>query len=359
MSTVDSIKRPITISDTQAEQLLHDLVAIPSPSNQEAEAVHFLVSWMRAHGYDNAYVDEAGNAVGCIGKGRRDIILLGHIDTFVGNPPVRSEGRLLYGRGSVDAKGPLCAFAVAAAQAQVSSDTRLVVVGAVEEESRSSRGARHIAAHYRPALCVIGEPSRWDRITLGYKGRLVLEWNWHGALAHSAGSVLSPAEHAVNYWQNILTYTEQFNADRTRIFDTLDATMLDINTGQDGAYGWAKMTIGFRLPPGLHPQTVADELQPQNEATVRAYGMEQAVTSEKDSILSRVLRAAIRQEGGVPAFVHKTGTADMNVVAPVWNCPIVAYGPGDSSLDHTPNEHVDLGEYLRAIRVLKYALERL
>ena len=49
----------------------------------------------------------------------------------------------------------------------------------------------------------------------------------------------------------------------------------------------------------------------------------------------------------------------MNIVGPVWNCPIFAYGPGDSALDHTPDEHIDLDEYLRAIRVLTQALSRL
>jgi [amino group carrier protein]-lysine/ornithine hydrolase len=43
----------------------------------------------------------------------------------------------------------------------------------------------------------------------------------------------------------------------------------------------------------------------------------------------------------------------------VWKCPIVAYGPGDSALDHTPDEHIDLDEYLRAVRVLTSALARL
>ncbi len=49
----------------------------------------------------------------------------------------------------------------------------------------------------------------------------------------------------------------------------------------------------------------------------------------------------------------------MNIVAPIWDCPIVAYGPGDSSLDHTPEEHLDLDEYLRAIDVLADVLSRL
>ncbi len=49
----------------------------------------------------------------------------------------------------------------------------------------------------------------------------------------------------------------------------------------------------------------------------------------------------------------------MNVVGPVWNCPILAYGPGDSSLDHTPDEHLDLAEFRQAIAVLARVLHLL
>jgi LysW-gamma-L-lysine carboxypeptidase len=49
----------------------------------------------------------------------------------------------------------------------------------------------------------------------------------------------------------------------------------------------------------------------------------------------------------------------MNVVAPLWQCPVVAYGPGDSALDHTPDEHLDLDEYWRAVVVLESCLTRL
>ena len=348
----------ISIADTVAEQLLHDLVATESPSTKEASASELLDQWMRDNGYASAFVDEAGNAVGIIGNGSRDIVLLGHIDTFAGNPPVKIEGRLLYGRGSVDAKGSLCTFAVAGLRANLPGDVRLIVIGAVEEEASSSKGARFATSQYQPEMCVIGEPSNWDRITLGYKGRLLLEYEWRGALAHSAGQLMSAPEHAVNYWQTVLAYTAEFNADETRIFAQLDATLQEINSGQDGAYGWSRALVGFRIPPAITPQEVETALQPET-GTIRAYGHEVAFVADKDSPLSRAFRGSIRAKGGRPRFVYKTGTADMNIVGPIWDCPIVAYGPGDSALDHTPDEHIDLDEYLRAIDVLAEVLSRL
>jgi LysW-gamma-L-lysine carboxypeptidase len=96
-------------------------------------------------------------------------------------------------------------------------------------------------------------------------------------------------------------------------------------------------------------------------ATLRFHGYERAWRAERNSFLVRGFLAAIRDiEPAVrPSFVVKTGTSDMNVVAPAWQCPILAYGPGDSSLDHTPNEHLNLDEYWRAILVLEKALHNL
>jgi LysW-gamma-L-lysine carboxypeptidase len=75
----------------------------------------------------------------------------------------------------------------------------------------------------------------------------------------------------------------------------------------------------------------------------------------------RSFLAAIRSvaPGEKAGFVVKTGTSDMNVVAPVWGCPIVAYGPGDSSLDHTPSEHLPLDEYWRAVLIMEQTLRNL
>ena len=348
-----------TSSASSAENLLHDLVSIASPSRHEAEASAFLVDWMNANDYDQAYMDEAGNAVGVIGSGAREIVLLGHIDTFAGFPPVRREGRLLYGRGAVDAKGPLCAFAAAARQAAPPDDIRVVVIGAVEEEAATSRGARHALDCFQPDFCVIGEPSHWDRITLGYKGRLLLDWRWEGGLAHSAGAAPSPAERALEYWRAVEALSDEFNQGIDSIFARLDASLRDINTRQDGVNGVAEMTLGLRLPPGVTPASLEQQLPPANGASLSARGAEQAYTGDRNSELSRLFRRAIRAAGGVPRFLYKTGTSDMNVVGPRWNCPILAYGPGDSALDHTPAEHIDLDEYQQAIHVLATVLESL
>lgn len=66
-----------------------------------------------------------------------------------------------------------------------------------------------------------------------------------------------------------------------------------------------------------------------------------------------------RFQGGEPRFVYKTGTADLNVVAPVWQCPTLVYEPGDSTLDHTPDERLELDDYTHAVKVLRRVLKGL
>ncbi len=351
-------------------ELLENLVAIPSPSGEEEAAVAFLTRWMAKNGLQ-AFIDEAGNAVGQKGNGPNNIILLGHIDTFPGNPPPHRKGNLLYGRGSVDAKGSLCAFVAAASAVNVPVDWRLTVVGAVEEESAASKGARHILAqtlNAPPRYCIIGEPSRWDRVTLGYRGRLLLHLTLRVPFSHSAGQGDLPAEQGVKLWQAIKAYTTGVNQGLLQgAFNRLDVSLRAINSHDEGAFGRVELSLGFRLPPGISPDALKDDMRrlidracgEDAEIFLKFSGAEAAHRSEKSTPPVRAFLKAIRAQGGKPRFVVKTGTSDMNVVAPVWQVPILAYGPGDSSLDHTPQEHLDITEYLKAIQVLQTALGEL
>ena len=125
------------------------LVSQYSPSGQEHGAVEWLVARMKSLGYDDAFIDEAGNAVGVMGSGEKQVVLLGHIDTVPGEIKVEQCDNLLYGRGSVDAKGPLACFVDAVAQAGAKDGWQFVVIGAVEEE-RDSEGARFVVEQYKP-----------------------------------------------------------------------------------------------------------------------------------------------------------------------------------------------------------------
>lgn len=75
--------------------------------------------------------------------------------------------------------------------------------------------------------------------------------------------------------------------------------------------------------------------------------------------MARALLAGIRQEGSRPGYLLKTGTSDMNIMGPAWNCPFWPTAPAIPSLDHTPEEHIEIEEYLATIRVLEAALGKL
>jgi LysW-gamma-L-lysine carboxypeptidase len=114
----------------------------------------------------------------------------------------------------------------------------------------------------------------------------------------------------------------------------------------------------MRVPVGLTIAEVEKQIERfKNGARVEFSSEEEPFRADKNNALVRAFLSSIRSAGGSPAFTLKTGTADMNIVGPIWKCPIVAYGPGDSTLDHTPNEHLDLAEYERAINVLAHVLE--
>jgi LysW-gamma-L-lysine carboxypeptidase len=48
----------------------------------------------------------------------------------------------------------------------------------------------------------------------------------------------------------------------------------------------------------------------------------------------------------------------MNLFAKSCSIPMIAYGPGDSSLDHTEDEHVSINEYLSSIEVFANAIKQ-
>ena len=343
--------------------LLTGLLQQFSPTGQESGAVAYLVDAMRQLGFQ-AHMDSIGNAVGTIGSGSREIVLLGHIDTVAGEITIRQENDSLYGRGSVDAKGPLASFVAAASQAQISPDWRITVIGAVGEEG-DSRGARYLCDNYpAPEMAVIGEPSSWNAITLGYKGSLWARVSIHQPASHTASGATSACDQAVMFWNQFSNEIAAINEGKTRLFDRLSPSIRTMDFKSDGFTDHAILNLNVRLPQGIDLQTMLSMMDVCKEKTGVSPEIEvpdymPAYLGDKNTPLVRAFLAGIRAAGGTPGFKLKTGTADMNLVAPAWNCPAIAYGAGDSTLDHTANEHIEIPEYLLGIQVLKAALEKI
>src|SRR5919201_1670735 len=185
-------------------ELLEGMLAIPSPSTQERPLGQWLVARLRGMGFA-ARSDEAGNVVAYWGGGPREVMLLGHIDTVPGFIPVRRDKKRLFGRGAVDAKGPLAAAITAVARQSVGTGVRFTVIGAVEEEG-SSRGARHLVSRRAPDQLVILEPSGWDAVTLGYKGSLRVRYRLAQPMGHGAGPNDSAGDKAIAFVRRLQDY---------------------------------------------------------------------------------------------------------------------------------------------------------
>lgn len=354
-----SAARDLGIGDERAVDLLEEMVKTPSLCGQEDAVAAVLLEAMSTAGF-RVERDAAGNVIGEAGPAgaTRTVIVLGHMDTVPGEIPVEQRGGALWGRGVVDAKGPLATAVVAASRAARQARSRIRVIGAVQEEGPSA-GARHLAGDPAPDWLVIAEPSGWDCVVLGYKGSQRFTVEITQPCSHTAGAETSAPERAVAFWNALVAWCAE-RGSGTSTFDSVSATLIDMNSHSDGLHATATLQIGLRLPLGEAPEVVRTEVQSLlPDGRFHFQPGEPAVRGEKNNPLVAAFLRSIRECGGTPRFKVKTGTSDMNVVGPAWRCPMVAYGPGDSRFDHTPEERLPIEDYLRAIAVLTHVLQEL
>ncbi len=358
------------MNDSEAVSLLSGAVSIPSVSGAEAGLANWLAVRLGPL-TDRSGTDAAGNFIATLGDGPIRLYFLGHIDTVPGDIPVRLEGGTLWGRGSVDAKGSFCSHIAGALRAfaehpSLRSRLSVTLIGAVGEETPGSAGARHAVRTLPPPdLLVIGEPSGWQSLTIGYKGRRHLNIAVSCPAAHSAGQAPSAADSLLAACNAMSAAAAGMVPDHSP-FSTVQLSVTGLASSSDGLEQTAEATVSLRLPPGVSCAAAAETLgqaamsaaQPACLRIRMSEGVD-AVLGQRDSVLSRVFRQAIRQRGGRPSFKVKTGTSDMNVVAPGWPAPVLAYGPGDSALDHAPDERLETAEYLASVAVTAEAVRLL
>ncbi|MBC7240154.1 MAG: M20/M25/M40 family metallo-hydrolase, partial [Chloroflexi bacterium] len=145
---------------------------------------------------------------------------------------------------------------------------------------------------------------------------------------------------------------EKLNEGKDSPIDRVDMKVREIVSTSDGLTERLHLGVSFRLPLWIDPDELLNILGDGWKPHFKA----KAYRCERNNPLVSAFNRAIRSKGLKPKHKMKSGTADMNLLAPVWGCPSVAYGPGDSSLDHTPREHINIKEYLLSIEILKEVL---
>nr|WP_267623000.1 [LysW]-lysine hydrolase [Halobium salinum] len=350
---------------TEGRRLLYDLVSTPSPTGEERAAAERLVAFFEAHDRE-VWLDEVGNVRA---PADDSVLLTSHVDTVPGDIPVEVKPGVddedvdtnpdepcLWGRGSVDATGPLAAMAVAAVETGVS------FVGVVGEET-DSRGARHLVEDRAeaPGAVVNGEPSGWDGVTLGYRGFLAGTYVAASESGHTSRPDANAIEAAMDWWGAV--EAEFDPEDYVPVFEQVTTKPVGVDGGDsaDGLSVEVTMDVQLRVPPKLTPDEVreradshlgvgSDDGEPFG--TVHWEEPIPPVMESPRTEVARAFRVAIRGAGADPRLLRKTGTSDMNLFAEAWDCPMATYGPGDSSLDHAPNEHLSLAEFDRSVEVL-------
>jgi [amino group carrier protein]-lysine/ornithine hydrolase len=364
------------MSEQKAIRFLTNLLGIYSPSGKEENIGSFLIQEMTKLGFEVGR-DAIGNVIGVIGDGEPVILLCGHMDTVAGHMPLRVEEGKIYARGAVDAKGPLAAMVMAAVA--VAKEPRFkgkILIASVVEEEATSRGVRHLITEgIKADYAIFGEPSGVENITIGYKGQIQLKIVIKTETGHSSTPWLfdNALDKAYELWVKIKRSYPYPTLDLAESpFNAVTVCLIKVGGGRANSVipFEAEMNIDVRVPIHFTTDQISEEIQKiindyqaANPKTILKASVLDTVEPfevNKTSPLVHTLSSSVRKVLKKPAtLLRKTGTGDMNILGKAMNLPIVTYGPGDSHLDHTADEHIVISEYLNAIEVYKETLLKL
>jgi LysW-gamma-L-lysine carboxypeptidase len=350
-------------------EFLQQGIEIPSFSGNEAEFGDFLYNKMAGLGF-KVEKDSSGNIIGQIGKGRPDLLLSSHMDTVIGTIPVKVSGDNIYGRGAIDAKGCLISMVCAAARFIGKNILGKVIVAGIVEEESSLKGITSLLQTLeKPDFAIFGEPSGIDRICTACKGRLHLHLtvrtNLGSLHVSSSNGNLNAIHEAINFWQQLNNRMQEkpFQGKTPYFSVEPNITLMQGGAATNILPDTCTLDIDLRFPPGLNStqilstiDTIIQGLQTQSGVQISYEVLSQieGFRAEKETNLVNALKSAIEQITNAEAkFLRKSGTNFMALIGNKWQIPVVSYGPGDPSVEHTPREHINIGEFQKTIDVLE------
>lgn len=358
----------------ESVEFLTSMLRHYSPSGREGKVANLLIARMGELGFENVHLDRTGNVLGQTGTGPPTILLCGHLDTVPGRLSVKTDGVRIWGRGAVDAKSSLAALLEAASNfVQKPIDGRVIVAGVVEEEGRSTGVKGLIESGLKADYAIFGEPSGTDRITIGYKGHLLLRITCKTPSVHASApwTGCNSIERAYEIWKAIDNHP--FEGEKgADSYWSVSSSITKISAGDatNVVPGVCETFLDIRVPPTTTCDRVLNEIEkvitdyrsafPTLEVRWEVEDKIDPFEADSRSLPVKALSLSVLKVlGRRPTLMRKTGTGDMNILGRALRVPIVTYGPGDSRLSHTTEEHVEISEYLSSIKVIEQAVREM
>jgi succinyl-diaminopimelate desuccinylase len=367
------------------------LLACPSVTPADAGAQAVLATLLGAAGFAVtrlSFGEGAGavpNLYATIGQGRPHLVFCGHTDVVPpgdlrrwSHPPFAAETAdgHLYGRGAVDMKGALAAFAAAAIDFAASRPKRgtlsLIITG--DEEGAAINGTARVvdwaktqAIRFDAAL--VGEPTSQHRLGDTYKiGRrgslsgtiLVTGRQGHTAYPHRAENPIPPLARILDRLASLKL------DDGSPDFEpsTLALTSIDVgnpafNVIPAAASGRFNVRFNDRWSPASLEARLRAEIADAAGAARPTLVLEPGVSPSfvtRPGRLTDVLTAAVHEVVGVtPSPSTGGGTSDARFFKDV--CPIVEFGLVGETM-HQVDERVALPDLLALTGIYRAFLTR-
>jgi succinyl-diaminopimelate desuccinylase len=343
-----------------------ELVAIPSVSHEEAALADHVIE--RLAGLDHLTVERVGNNVVArteLGRSLR-VVIAGHLDTVPpdGNADPKLDGDVLWGLGSADMKGGLAVMLDLAARVTAPAVDVTWVFYVAEEVAAAHNGLRHLFAE-RPELvqgdvALLGEPTG-GAIEAGCQGTMRVRVELAGARAHTARPWMG--RNALHRAGRVLNALADYDARRPVIdgcefHEALQAVFVEGGVAGNVVPDRAVVTINHRFAP----DRTVDDAWDHVSSVLRPYlddgdrlELVDVAPAAAPGLAHRLLRA-LRDRNALPVRA-KLGWTDVSRFAAA-GIPAVNFGPGDSTVAHTRDEHLDRASLERVHSALADLLRR-